>query len=225
MCVEVTWRTAKLAVWSVNVQPISLQPIHCIGLQKQNVRRDSCASEWPRDTGHCLAMCGWRQMAARQRTLPGDVRLTANGRVTPDTAWRCEVDGNVERYRAGVGLGRVPKIAKRPLLASSCLSVCLSVVPDGTNRPPLDGVSWNLVLNGFFFRKYERKFHFLVISPQVVGFESFEWEKNPRAISVLQHWPCFCEIDKVHLQEYIFTIMNMWVAERQKVSAPGVLSS
>jgi len=33
------------------------------------------------------------------------------------------------------------------------------------------------------------------------------------------------QIDKVHLQDYIVTIMNMPVAERQRVSVSGVLRS
>jgi hypothetical protein len=38
---------------------------------------------------------------------------------------------------------------KKRLLASSCLSVSLSVLPHGTTRVPLEGFSWNLMFVDF----------------------------------------------------------------------------
>jgi len=42
-------------------------------------------------------------------------------------------------------LGAFAKLRKR-LLITSCLSVSVSVCPHGTTRLPLDGFSWNLIL-------------------------------------------------------------------------------
>jgi hypothetical protein len=45
------------------------------------------------------------------------------------------------------------------LLASSCLSVCLSLLPRGTTRRQLDGILYNLVLE-YFSKKTVKKLYF-----------------------------------------------------------------
>ena len=53
-------------------------------------------------------------------------------------------------------------------LASSCLSVCLSIRPHGTTRLPLDGVSWNCIYEGFS-KIYPWKFKFHWNLTRIIG--------------------------------------------------------
>jgi hypothetical protein len=66
---------------------------------------------------------------------------------------------------------RLRNCEKRPL-ASSYLSVCLSVFPRWTTRLPLDGFSLNLYLS--IFRKYVEKIQFWLKSDKNKGY--FTWK-------------------------------------------------
>jgi len=63
------------------------------------------------------------------------------------------------RYRVNTKLVFLGEFAKlRRATISFAMSVHSSFRPHETTRPPLDGFSWNLILELFFFENLSRKF-------------------------------------------------------------------
>ena len=72
-----------------------------------------------------------------QRFEPEISEIQKNNSATLVLLWRC------------CFFRRVQDNCEKRVLASSCLSVCLSVCPHGTTRLPLDSFPWNLIFKYF----------------------------------------------------------------------------